>query len=150
MASRTLALTLALTLVMAAAALAGPLNGKTYKGSTGSKGTEAAHHKVSVISHSISLKVASNGKKVSVHISFGRPLYYCTTQEQVHVEETSPAKISSNGSFKATIAERFTQSVGPAPITQVISGRFNGKTVTGTIRTEAAECSGSTTFSAHA
>jgi len=149
MASRTLALTLALTLVMAAAALAGPLNGKTYKGSTGSTGT-AEHHKVGVISHSISLKVSSNGKKVSVHISFGKPLFYCSTQEQVHVEETSPVKISSNGSFKATIAERFNQSVGPAPITQQISGRFNGKKVTGTIRTEAAECSGSTTFSAHA
>jgi hypothetical protein len=150
MASRTLALTFALTLVMAAAALAGPLNGKTYKGATGSTGTEAEHHKVRVASHSISLKVTSNGKKVSVHISFGRPLFYCSTQEQVHVAETTPAKISSNGSFKATIGERFTQSVGPAPITQVISGRFSGKTVTGTIRTEAAECSGSTSFSAHA
>ena len=100
-------------------------------------------------SHSISLKVSSNGKKVSVHISFGHPLFYCSTQEQVHVEETSPAKISSNGSFKATIAERFSKSVGPAPITQVVSGHFNGNKVSGTIRTEAAECSGSTSFSAH-
>jgi len=149
MASRTLALTIALTLALAAAALAGPLKGKTYKGTTPTTGTESQHHKVKVVSHTISLKVSSNGKKVSVHLSFGRPLLYCGTQEQVHVAETSPASISSNGSFKATIQERFSKSVGPAPITQVISGHFKGSKVSGTIRTEAAECSGSTSFSAH-
>ena len=102
-----------------------------------------------MVGHSISLKVASNGKKVSVKISFGHPLFYCSTQEQTHVAETSPATISSNGSFKATIAERFSKSVGPAPITQVVTGKFSGSKVSGTIRTEAAECSGTTSFSAH-
>jgi len=149
MAPRTLALTFVLTLALAAAAFAGPLNGKTYKGSSSSTGQESEHHKVRVVSHSISLKVSSNGKKVSVHISFGRPLFYCSTQELVHVAETSPAAISSSGSFKATIQERFSKSVGPAPITQVVTGHFSGSKVSGTIRTEAAECSGSTSFSAH-
>jgi hypothetical protein len=150
MAPRTIVLTLALTLAVSAAALASPLKGKTYRGTTASKGEESEHHKVPVPSHSISLKVSSNGKKVSVHLSFGRPLFYCGTQEQVHYETTSAANISGSGSFRASIAERFTNSVGPAPITQVISGRFNGHSVSGTIRTEAAECSGTTTFSAHA
>ncbi len=149
MASRTIALTIALTLALAVAAFAGPMKGKTYKGSSATTGQESEHHKVKVASHSISLKVSSNGKKVSVKISFGRPLFYCSTQEQVHVAETSPATISSSGSFKATIQERFKKSVGPAPITQVVSGHFNGNKVSGTIRTEAAECSGSTSFSAH-
>jgi hypothetical protein len=149
MASRTIALTIALTLALAAAALAGPLKGKTYTGKTPTTGTESEHHKASVVSHTISLKVSSNGKKVSVHLSFGRPLFYCSTQEQVTVAETTPATISSSGSFKATIAERFSKSVGPAPISQVITGRFKGSTVSGTIRTEAAECSGSTSFTAH-
>jgi hypothetical protein len=150
MASRTLALTIALTFALAAVALAGPLKGKTYKGSSSSTGHESEHHKVRVVSHSISLKVSSNGKKVTVHLSFGRPLFYCSTQEQVHFAETSPATIASNGSFKATIQERFSKSVGPAPITQIVTGRFSGSKVSGTIRTEAAECSGSTSFSAHA
>lgn len=150
MASRTIALTFALTLALAAAALAGPLKGKTYTGKTPTMGTESEHHdKIAIVAHSISLKVSSNGKKVSVHLNFGRPLFYCSTQEQVTVAETSPATISSSGSFKATIAERFSKSVGPAPISQVITGHFNGTTVTGTIRTEAAECSGSTNFTAH-
>jgi len=149
MASRTIALTIALTLALAAAAFAGPVGGKTYKGSTSTTGSEAEHHKVKVASHAITLKVASNGKKVSVKISFGKPLFYCSTQQQTKVAETSPAKISANGSFKATIQERFTKSVGPAPITQVVTGRFSGSKVSGTIRTEAAECSGSTSFSAH-
>ena len=95
------------------------------------------------------IEFSINGKKVSVHLSFGRPLFYCSTQEQVTVEETTPATITSNGSFKATIQERFSKSVGPAPITQVVTGRFSGSKVSGTIRTEAAECSGSTSFSAH-
>jgi len=149
MASRILALTIALTLALTAAALAGPLKGKTYKGTTPTTGTEKEHHKVRIVSHSISLKVSSNGKKVSVHLSFGSPLLYCGNQEKVSVEETSPAPISSSGSFKASIQERFSKSVGPAPITQVISGHFNGSKVSGTIRTEAAECSGTTSFSAH-
>ncbi|HTY96036.1 MAG TPA: hypothetical protein VMB91_03280 [Solirubrobacteraceae bacterium] len=150
MASRTLALTFALTLALAAVAFAGPLKGKTYNGTTSTTGQEGEHHKVKVVGHTISLKVASNGKKVSVKISFGHPLFYCSTQELTHVAETSPATISSNGSFKATIAERFSKSVGPAPITQVVTGRFSGSKVSGTIRTEAAECSGTTSFSAHA
>lgn len=150
MAMRTVSLALVLTLALCAAALAGPLKGKTYKGSTPSTGRDSEHHTVKVASHSINLKVSSNGGKVSVHLSFGQPLFYCGTQEQVHVQETSPTKISANGSFKATILERFTKSIGPAPITQVISGRFSGKKVSGTIRTEAGECSGSTSFSAHA
>jgi len=149
MAKRILALTLSLTLVLAGAALAAPLKGKTYKGSTPTSGVDHEHHKQKLVSHTISLKVSSNGKKVTVHMSFGHPLFYCGTQSEVHYQTTSPAKITSSGAFKATILERFTNSVGGAPITQIVSGHFNGKSVKGTIRTEAAECSGSTSFSAH-
>jgi len=153
MAPRTLVLTLALTLAISAAALAAPLKGKTYKGTTPTTGRDSEHHKVKIVSHAVSLKVSSNGKKVSVHLSFGRPLLYCQTQSEVHYQETTPAKISGSGGFRATIAERFTKSVGGAPITQVISGRFSGHTVKGTIRTTAEGekfCEGTTTFSAHA
>ena len=153
MAKRTLALTLSLTLALAVTALAAPLKGKTYKGSTPKFGSDSEHHKVAITVHSISLKVSSNGKKVSVHLSFGRPLLYCQTSSEVHVQETTPAKISGSGSFKATIAERFTKSVGGAPITQIVSGRFSGHNVKGTIRTTAEGekfCEGTTTFSAHA
>jgi hypothetical protein len=154
MAPRTLALTLALTLAITVSALAaGPLKGKTYKGTTPKFGTSLEHHKTAVPSHTISLKVSSNGKKVSVHLSFGHPILFCQTKSEVHVEETTPAKISGNGSFKATIAERFQKSVGGAPVTQVVTGRFSGHNVTGTIRTEAENekfCEGTVAFSAHA
>jgi hypothetical protein len=150
MAPRTIALTLALTLAIAAGALAaGPLKGKTYKGTTPKIGLSSEHNKTALVAHTISLKVSSNGKKVTVHLSFGHPLFYCQSKLETHFETTSAAKISSNGSFKATIQERFTNSVGGAPITQQISGKFSGSKVTGTIRTEADVCSGSVSFSAH-
>ena len=104
------------------------------------------------MSHTVSLKVSSNGKKVTVHLSSGA-LLYCQTPSEIHYQETTPAKISGSGGFRATIAERFTKSVGGAPITQVISGHFSGQTVKGTIRTTAEGekfCEGTTTFSAHA
>ena len=76
------------------------------------------------------------------------PLLYCNTTEQLHSQSTKAASISGSGSFQATINERFKSGPGAAAIVQVVSGRFSGGSVSGTVHTEAGECGGSTSFSA--
>jgi hypothetical protein len=149
---RVLALAFALALLISTGALAaGVLKGKTYQGKTASSGRDSEGHTQRFkVAGAISLHVAGSGRTVSVSFPSTVPLLYCFTKEQVQVQSTKPAKLSGSGSFHATVDQRFVAGPGEPAIVQVISGRFSGGTVTGTIHTEAAECSGSTTFSASA
>jgi len=156
MAKRTLLTALVLVLVLASSALgAAALAGKTYSANSpswGIKTTRGVRYALPV--GLMTFKVSSSGKTVTVHFASNRALIYCGTKETVHSQVTSPAKISSSGSFKATVYEKFKVGKGPAAstasITQLIDGRFSGHTVRGTIHTEAPPCSGYTNFSATA
>lgn len=153
MRHRTLAIALPLTFVLAASALAaGPLKGKTYTGSAPTSGIATNHHhRVRVYAGgSIILQVAGNGKTVTVRFSSSSPVLYCNTGKTLQVQKTTPARISGSGTFSASISQRFSAGPGPAPITQVVSGRFSGSSVSGTINTQAAQCSGTASFSAKA
>jgi len=149
---RTLAASLALTLAVSTAALAsGPLKGKTYQGSVPTTGVSSKGHRVPLHSSgNVVLRVAGNGRSVTVRFSSSSPVLYCNTTKALQVQTTKPAQISGSGTFRASINERFAAGPGPPAIVQVVSGRFSGHTVKGTIHTEAAECSGTTTFSASA
>jgi hypothetical protein len=149
---RTLAITLALALAGSATALAaGPLNGKTYEGGAPSYGVSSEGHRLRThASGNVVLRVSSSGRSVSVRFSGSAPVLYCNTQERVRVQSSHPASISSSGTFKAAVSERFRAGPGPPGIVQVVSGQFSGRTVRGTIRTKAAECSGVASFSAAA
>ena len=149
---RALTITLLLTLAISAAALAaGPLKGKTYKGAGPSSGvnSEGQTQRLDATS-GIALAVAGSGKTVTVRFTSAFPVLFCRPSKQLSSQTTKPAKISANGSFRATISERFAAGPGPAAIVQVVSGRFSGRTVKGTIHTEAAECGGVSSFSATA
>lgn len=152
MARRSLAVALTLVLVLSTGALAAAvLKGKTYQGKTASSGVDSEGHQQRFKTvGTISLHVASNGRSVTVSIPSTAPLLYCFTKEQIQVQSTKPAKVSASGSFRATVDQRFVAGPGEPAIVQVVTGRFSGRTVKGTIHTEAAECSGSTTFSATA
>jgi len=152
MRHRTLAISIALTLAIATSALAaGPLKGRTYQGGVPSTGISNRHHRVAVrAGGNVVLRVSGNGRSVSVRFSSPYPVLYCNTSKTLKVQRTKPARISGSGSFRASITQRFQVGPGPAPITQVISGRFSGRRVSGTIETQAAECGGRTSFSAKA
>lgn len=143
----------ALALVLAGstgALAAGALGGKTYEGPAPSVGVDSGGHKQRThASGNIVLRVSGNGKSVTIRFP-STPVFYCITQQRVHVQSTKPAAISKSGSFKATIGERFAAGPGPPAIVQVVSGQFSGRTAKGTIRTQAAECSGTASFSATA
>jgi hypothetical protein len=152
-ARRTLAVTIALALSGSADALAaGALNGKTYEAGAPSMGvsSEGHHHARTHATGNISLRVAANGRSVTVRFSSSSPVFYCDAQEPVRVQSTKPASISSGATFKATIDERFKPGPGASSIVEVVTGHFSGHTVTGTIHTQAAECSGVASFSAKA
>jgi hypothetical protein len=151
-ALQVLSAALAGALVLATGALAaGALKGKTYQGKSASSGVDSEGHTQRFKALApISLHVAGSGRSVTVSFPSVVPLLYCFTTEQVHVQSTKPAKISASGAFRATVDQRFVAGPGEPAIVQVVSGRFSGGKVTGTIHTEAAECSGSTTFSAAA
>jgi hypothetical protein len=148
----TLSITLALTLAGSAGALAaGPLNGKTYEGGAPSYGVNGEGHRLRThATGNIVLRVAGSGRSVSVRFSSSAPVLYCNTQERVHVQSTHAASISGSGTFTAAVAERFRAGPGPPPIVQLVTGRFSGRSVKGTIHTRAAECGGVATFSATA
>lgn len=152
MPKRILTITIALALAMTAtAALAGPLKGKTYKGFAPSSGTSVLHRKHFFFGNTaISLAVASNGKTVKVSFPSSTAIIYCRTQAHVFTQKTKAAKISGNGSFKAEVGVWYEKPAGPPSVKQVVSGTFSGNKVSGTIKTEAAECGGSTSFSAKA
>lgn len=143
-------ITLALTLLLAATALAaGPLAGKTYKTVTPSTGLNEQHLRKHIAKSPMTLKVSGNGKTVTVHFSSVNPILYCLTKETLHTQTTTPAKIS-NGSFTARVGEGFHAKDKKPAIVQVVSGKFSGKTVRGTIKTEAEPCGGTTSFTATA
>ncbi len=146
------AIALLLALACSATALAATsLKGKTYQGGVPSWGTSEGHRIRTHTSGNIMLAVAGNGRSVTVRFSSSSPVLYCVSSERLHVQSTKPASVASNGTFRATIAQRYKAGSGPSAITQVITGRFSGHTVKGTIRTEAGEyCSGSASFTATA
>jgi hypothetical protein len=147
----TVAITLALVLTGSAAALAGPLKGKTYEGGVPSSGTNIeGHHQRIRAGGNIVLRVARSGGSVTVRFSSSSPFLYCNTQEKLHSQSGKAASISRSGTFKATISERFGTGPGPPAIVQVVSGKFSGRTVRGTIHTEQPECGGFSSFSATA
>jgi hypothetical protein len=134
-----------------AAFAAGPLGGRTYQGSVPSRGVDhEGHHVKTHAAGKITLHVASNGRSVTVHFSSASPVLYCVTQEQVHVQTSKRASISSSGKFTAKVDERFAAGPGAPSIVQVVTGQFSGGTVTGQIRTQAPPCSGVSRFSASA
>ena len=147
-----LALALGVALTWSAVALAAPMSGKTYKGSVPSTGIRTERHRTVKLhaGGSITLKVSGNGRSVTVHFTSAAPVLYCNATKSLQVQSTKPASISRSGTFKASIAERFSPGPGLPPIVQVITGRFSGHTVSGKIQTNAAQCSGVASFSAHA
>jgi hypothetical protein len=97
----------------------------------------------------ITLKVSSDGQTVRVGFPSPYPLFYCPVGIQLRAQITSPAPISSNGGFTATVVDKLNPE--PAvPVKQIVTGRFSGHTVTGTIRTKAGNCGGTATFAAKA
>jgi hypothetical protein len=146
-----LAATLVLVFAGSTGALAaGALGGRTYEGSAPSMGVDSHGHKLRThASGNIVLRVARNGRSVSIHFG-SAPILYCVTQQQVRVQSTKPASISKSGSFRASVGERFAPGPGAPAIEQVVTGQFSGGTVRGTVRTQAAECSGTASFSAAA
>jgi hypothetical protein len=152
-AHRTLAVTLAMTLAGSAVALAaGPLKGKTYEGSAPATGVSSeGHHKLKLrAGGKITLHVSSKGTSVTVHFTSVHPVLYCNTPKTLKVQNSKAGRISSSGSFKTTINERFEANPGPPSIVQVITGHFSGKNVSGKIQTNAGDCGGVSSFSAHA
>jgi hypothetical protein len=151
-AQSILIVTIALALAGAATALAGPLKGKTYKGAIPSSGKSSRRHLVIPLhaGGNIVLRVSRSGGSVTVSFSSAHPVLYCNTPKLLQVQTTKAAKISSSGSFKASISQRFNPGPGLAPIMQVVSGRFSGGSVSGTIQTVQSECGGVTHFSAKA
>lgn len=150
---RALAFTCVLAIAGSTAALAGPLNGRTYVGSVPSVGLRTVFHRNQLKLHAggvIILRVAGNGRSVTVRFSSAYPILYCNTSKALKVQSTSAARISGSGKFTAYINQRFQTGPGAAAITQVVSGRFSGGRVSGTIHTEASECSGVASFSASA
>jgi hypothetical protein len=149
-ARRTAAVALALTAAVSASAFAsGALSGRTYEGAAPSMGVSQGHDVRTHATGNVVLRVARNGRSVSVRFS-GAPVLYCTTQQQLHVQTTKPATISRSGTFKASVGERFAAGPGPPAIVQVVSGQFSGGSVRGSIDTHAAECGGVTSYSATA
>lgn len=148
----TIGFALALPAVVAASAMAAPLKGKTYEGAAPTTGiTAEGHHRVALrAGGKIILRVASNGKSVKVRFSSSSPVLYCRTAQTLQVQVTKAARISSSGSFRASINERFKAGPGSPGIVQVVTGRFSGGVVHGTITTIAEPCSGSASFSATA
>ena len=151
-AHRTFAVTLAFTLAGSAGALAaGPSKGKTYEGGIPSSGVDSEHHRQHThAGGNIVLRVAARGTSVTVRFSSSYPILYCAPQQPLRKQSTKPASISSAARSTAAIAQRFKVGPGPPGIVQVVTGQFSGRTVRGTIRTHAAECSGVTNFSATA
>lgn len=148
--NRTLAITTALTLALPAGALAaGALGGKTYQGNLPSTGVDSeGHHKELQPAGKIILRVARNGRSVSVRFTGPFPILYCVSEVPMKQQQTQAASISSSGRFHTTVGERFTTGPGEPSVFQSISGQFSGRRVHGTIRTQPSECGGTLNFSA--
>src|SRR5437763_1481189 len=94
----SVAVAIALSAGTAGVALAAPLKGKTYKGAVPSTGVRTERHRTVKLhaGGSITLKVSSNGKSVTVHFSSATPVLYCNTTKLLQVQSTRPAHISSS------------------------------------------------------
>lgn len=149
---RVILLALALSIAAATSALASPLKGKTYEGTAPTSGvTQEGHHRVRIYtSGKIILRVSRDGRSVTVRFSSSAPVLYCRTSQTLQVQTTKGARISSSGSFRASINERFKAGPGSPGIVQQVSGQFSGHAVRGTIKTVAEPCSGSASFYASA
>lgn len=97
----------------------------------------------------IEIIVSATGEAASVRFLAGihEPLIYCAhNYGPIHnaaASTTHPARISSDGSFTATVGEK------PDYPVEVVSGRFVGGEVDGTVQTvPQGECGGTTTFAA--
>jgi hypothetical protein len=148
---RTLVIAVAVALVGTASALAGPLNGATYVGSLPTSGTadyKHLHLKTHPDGGEIILTVSHNGRTVTAKFSNDHPFMFCRSEQLLKEQSTKPAKISSSGSFNATIGQKYLVQPGEPAITQEITGRFSGRRVSGTITTLAGECGGVSSFSA--
>ena len=135
---RALAFVPVIVIATSAVALAGPVKGGTYTGST-------AHGRAA-----ITLKVSSSGKAVTVSVP--SPPAYCQTASGPTRQITRAAAISNSGSFTGSISYEF-QLVQKTVVKLFFSGRFSGRRVTGTARSDfiyGKECNGSTSFSARA
>lgn len=150
----TLTLALMLALVAASSAFGGAVGGKTYVGGIPETGTKYEGHHGTGKTHAygglVSLHVSRSAKTVTVNFTSSWPVIYCYNTKQLRVQRTRAARISGSGSFSALVEERFSPGPGLPPITQVVSGRFHGRVVTGKIETRAPPCSGATTFYATA
>jgi hypothetical protein len=135
---------LALLIGVTAAAAAGPKKGATYTGTT-VQGKQP-----------IALKVSKSGKAVTVSVQFA-PLY-CEGGGAGERQLTKPASIAKDGSFKGTITYEFVPT-HKKTTKLYFSGKFSGKSVKGTARSEFGlispaaakelqKCDGSTSFSA--
>jgi hypothetical protein len=142
---RVLGIAVLIALATAAVALAtGPKKGATYSGTL-----ERAKEP-------ITLKVAKNGKSVRVSVQVAP--FYCEGGGAGERQISTAAPIAKDGSFSSTIAYEFVPT--HAKTTKLsVKGKFSGKTVKGTARSEfglqslqaareLAKCNGSTTFSA--
>ena len=148
---RTLVIAVAVALVGAVSALAGPLKGATYVGNLPTSGTADYKHlrlKTHPDGTQIILTVSRSGRTVTAKFSTNHPFSFCRVEQLLKQQTTKPAKISSSGSFTATIGQKFLIQPGAPAITQQITGRFSGNRVSGTITTLAGECGGVSTFSA--
>jgi len=122
----------------AAATAAGPVRGAKYTGTT-VQGKQP-----------IGLKVAASGKSVTVSIETAPA--FCQGGSAGTRQITKPATISAGGSFKGSISYEF-EPEKKITAKLYFSGRFSGRTVKGTARSEfllAKECDGSTSFTAKA
>jgi hypothetical protein len=97
----------------------------------------------------IEITVSATGETASVRFPAGihEPLIYCAHNDgpvyNAAASTSHPALIASDGTFTASVGER------PDYPVQVVSGRFVGGEVYGTVQTVAqGECGGTTTFAA--
>ncbi len=142
---RALGLVGLLALALAAVAFAaGPKKGATYTGTT-------VQNK-----EPITLKVSGSGKAVTVAL-LSAPLY-CEGGGAGERQITKPATIAKDGSFKGTIVYEFVPT-RKKTTKLYFSGKFSGKSVKGTARSEFGlvspsaakelqKCDGSTSFTA--
>jgi len=142
---RVLSLAAVVVLLTAVVALAaGPKKGATYTGTT-------VQNK-----EPITLKVSANGKSVTVGV-LSAPLY-CEGGGAAERQITKPVPIAKDGSFKGTITYEFTPT-HQKTTKLYVSGKFSGKTVKGSARSEFGlasagarsklkQCDGSTSFTA--
>jgi hypothetical protein len=149
-----LALVGALSLVSTAGAgSGGALAGKTYRGQTSKDYSTGSGSFTEGVPRPLQLKVAKTKNGETVTVTFTghpvQPLFYCPVGVSLARQATQPASISGDGSFKATVHEHFT-SEPDVPPTDIVSGKFSGRSVKGTITTKAGTCGGTTRFAATA